>query len=115
MGRDQDSREGHSHLAFVNTYQLGEPWWRIDGIDVDELTFYKRLSRELQALYAPMVALLEETRRKHDRGYNDESCDYPPCPRHRDEYDVGPSDADKCTCGADAWNARIDEVLNETR
>jgi hypothetical protein len=55
----------------------------------------------------PLVKLLEEARRSHDRGYNDESSDYPPCPKSDEDalHDA------RCTCSADAWNARIDEVL----
>ena len=57
-------------------------------------------------------ALLLETRRAHDRGYNEESCDYPPCPRSRDEDNSGPGELeDKCSCGAEAWNARIDVAV----
>lgn len=55
----------------------------------------------------PLLKLLAESRREHHRGYNDEMCDYPPCPRSDGEpfYDV------KCTCGADEWNAKVDEAL----
>ena len=61
------------------------------------------------ALHAePLVALLREARRSHDKGYNEESCDYPPCPKS-DECEANDNMA--CTCSADAWNARIDAVL----
>ena len=61
------------------------------------------------ALHAgPLVTLLRECGRGvHSKGYNEESSDYPPCPK---SHEFGDAD-DKCTCGADAWNARVDAAL----
>jgi hypothetical protein len=59
-----------------------------------------------------LEALLRESKRTHDRGYNEESCDYPPCPKSNDDDNGGPGELEhKCTCSADAWNAKVDEAL----
>ncbi len=59
----------------------------------------------------PLVALLKECGRgQHSKGYNEESADYPPCPRSDDNDDDDPTLP--CTCGADAWNARVEAALN---
>jgi len=64
-------------------------------------------SQRLRAALEGMTALLREARRAHHRGYADEGCDYPPCPKSDDDAD--PTAA--CTCMADAWNTRIDAAL----
>lgn len=56
----------------------------------------------------PLLALLHEARRGHDGGYSDERSDYPPCPRYGDFPDASST----CTCTADEWNARIDNLIN---
>jgi hypothetical protein len=59
------------------------------------------------ALHAePLVKLLRESKMEHNATYLREENDQEPCPKHYDE------DATVCTCGADKWNARIDEALN---
>ena len=55
----------------------------------------------------PLVKLLKEARREHHKSYLAEENDHDPCPK---SYEDSSLDA-KCTCSADAWNARIDEVL----
>ena len=40
-----------------------------------------------------LAEILRETLRTHSGGYNDESCDYPPCPKRNDENGV-------CNCGS---------------
>jgi hypothetical protein len=64
----------------------------------------ERFAAIIATYAAPLVRLLNEARRPHDRGWNEESCDYAPCPKSQEEHEG-------CTCGADAWNARIDRAL----
>ena len=64
------------------------------------------------ALHAePILKLLDECGRgTHSKGYNEESADYPPCPKSGEDAD----DA-KCTCNADKWNERVRKALSATR
>lgn len=66
----------------------------------------ERVAAIIATFAKPMLDLLNEARREHSRGYNDEGCDYPPCPKSQEE-----NDDEKCTCQADAWNARIDAAI----
>lgn len=68
-----------------------------------------RIAAIIATFAAPILKLLNETRRSHSNGWNEEVCDSKPCPKSKeDEYLTGD---EKCTCSADAWNARIDEAL----
>jgi len=75
---------------------------RIVGVPTEE-----RIAAIIVTFAEPILNLLHEARRTHDRGYHAESCDYPPCPKSEEDAD----DDTKCTCAADKWNARIDEAL----
>lgn len=68
---------------------------------------YSHEAAQLVMRMPELVSLLRESKRKHDRGYNEESCDYPPCPLSYEDATL----SEKCTCGADAWNARVDAAL----
>lgn len=67
----------------------------------------ERIAAIVATFAEPILMLLAESRRSHHRGYNDESCDYPPCPASDEDVND-----EKCTCGADAWNARIETALS---
>lgn len=55
----------------------------------------ERIAAIIEASAEPIVALLKESGRGvHSKGYNEEACDCPPCPK---------SD--------DAWNARVEAAL----
>lgn len=67
----------------------------------------ERIAAIIATFAEPLMTMLRECKREHSRGYNDESCDYPPCPKS-DELNWN----EPCTCQADTWNTRIDAVLN---
>ena len=67
----------------------------------------ERIAAVIATFAEPLVKLLRESRREHSRTYLDEMNDYPPCPLS----DVDAIGDEKCTCGADAFNAKIDAVL----
>lgn len=59
----------------------------------------------------PLERLLKASKREHFKSYLAEENDHASCPKSYDDALVG----DRCTCGADGWNQRIEEVLHEQR
>ncbi len=67
----------------------------------------ERIAAIIATFAEPLVQLLKECGcGTHSRGYNEESADYPPCPK---SYEDGEND--KCNCGADDFNAKVDAIL----
>jgi hypothetical protein len=69
----------------------------------------ERIAAIIATFAEPLMAMLREAKREHSRGYLSEESDHPPCKKSHEDYAEkfdGP-----CTCGADAWNAKIDTVL----
>lgn len=84
----------------------------------------ERIAAIVATFAAPIVALLKEQERKHYHDSDDRDLCCPQCECFSwsyvaDAQDAGELDAEHesnhpdkpCTCGADAWNARVDTAL----
>lgn len=110
----QKQKEMHDLVVKLEVLTRGTSWEAVRceaiGFIMKDLSTYCATCdcREVNKM---MIALLKEAKRTHHRGYLDESCDHPPCPRC-DESEGGLSPDVLCDCGADEWNKRIDAIIN---
>lgn len=65
---------------------------------------HEKITEYVVSLVTPLEMLLRESKREHGRDDDDDPCE-------KINYLDGEH---ACTCGADAWNARIDAVLGQT-
>jgi len=91
-------------------------WSEID-IDDREIPSHERIAAIIALHAEPLVRLLRESRRGHHSMCDASQkwrVDHTYRAQNVDEIDGWrPLPLGSCTCGADAWNARIDKVLND--
>jgi hypothetical protein len=71
----------------------------------------ERIAAIIATFAEPLVALLRESRREHRRHCDKEASSPCDCGSGHCPINAVAREAAKCTCGADAWNARVDKAL----
>lgn len=80
-----------------------------------------RIAAIIATFAEPMVALLRDSRREHLHSADGDVRDGVCCPQccceswpddPEGDFEPSPNSDEPCNCGADAWNARIDAVLD---
>ncbi len=87
-------------LTTYTAYQLDAG----DGLKELDAPVAVYLAGEVDALLEPLIEIVRGAKREHDDG---EAID---CPMAHPDYAY--NKGEPCTCGADAWNAKIDAALN---